>query len=233
MQIFGTNIVSVDVKEELDSLWWEKHSVPKPIEFTTDPVALSCAAWRQRYTDPYPDLALMTPSEADHAMAQNIRNHYVAKITMQKLRSDRISQFREKLGAFLVGNRSLVKEELGMLYHLPYFYQEDLAFASTIQKTCSANEEFLGNAIVELKPLNTIETRRRSGVATQFWWTDTHNRPYCVSVVHSSEHSTLIRSLWEFSNIAVNARVHRRASYGTDKFYYYKIGNMKLLGVTP
>lgn len=236
MQIFGTNVVGQILATPSSTNpntfeIWDSQPMPKVMEFKDDPVALSVAAWRQRFSDPYPDFDSVVADAADRQMANVIRAHFVSKITMQKLKSDRISQFRDKLGAFLVGNRPLYKEELGMLYHLPYFYREDLEIDELTKQIKSADADHRDTVDVIIRPIKTIEIRRRSGVATQFWWVDDQNRPYCVTVNHNNEHSTLIRSLWQFAKISVQARLHRHTSFGANHFYYYKISNMQLLTI--
>ena len=177
-----------------------------------------------------PDLEDIEITDADRELACQVRRHWLDKLTLQRLQGRTVSSFREKLGAFLVGNRPLYKDEIGMLYHLPYFYFEDLATAELVQSTAAVLPSVPERRDATLTPLKTFSLKRKHGEITQYWWTDPHNRPHCLNIKKDSEHTRLWKSLYNFSSISVNTSVSTKPFMGTDR-YYYQIYAVDLLSV--
>ena len=79
----------------------------------------------QRRWIPITEVGQVT-SEA-RALAHEIRKYYLHRSTMQILKGHQPTEFQQKMIGFLADTRPLKVDELGILYRLPYFYQEDLA----------------------------------------------------------------------------------------------------------
>ena len=197
------------------------------MKFSADPVVLACAAYR---IGSYIDLDELIPLDEDRELGAKVRKHFMDKLVMQRLRGGPISAFREKLGAFLAGNRDLYKDELGMLYHLPHFYFEDLARAELIMATEPATPRQAFSDTFTLKPLSTMTMKRRSGSVKEYWWKDDYNQPYCISVRENAVDLMLYQSLWEFHSVTLESRVLSKQFLGTER-YYYKLVSSKLRGV--
>ena len=219
----------VDLTEVFEE--WKKDitkldlSPRSPVVFNDDPVALSCAAYR---LGGFPRLQEVVATDQDRLLAQQIRQHFLGKLTFQKLRGQHLSVFQEKLGAFLSGNKPLMDDELGILYRLPNFYAEDLEVQSLIESTdevVPAPPEALEQT---LKPYKNYVLHRRSGSIQQYWWTDSSRRPYCLSTKEKSESRALIQSIWEFKSIRVQAHMFTKRFNGSSRFYY-KLVSPRLL----
>lgn len=198
-----------------------------PMIFAEDPVVLACAAHR---LGNFPDLAEITPTTEDRELGAKVRRHFMDKLVMQRLRNDKVSAFRDKLGAFLVDNRPLYNDEIGMLYRLPDFYFEDLETQELIDSTSAVAVQDPQNQTVTLKPHKCISLKRRAGAIQQYWWLDEHQRPYCLSIRESADNQPLYQSIWQFASITVEAHLFVRPFMGTNRFHYRLVGT-KLLGV--
>lgn len=219
---------TVDLELDNDPVMAMFEQTPKvAMTFREDPVVLACVAHRLGM---YIDLKELVSKIEDRELGARVRKHFMDKLVIQRLRGGQISAFREKLGAFLTGNRPIYQDEVGMLYHLPYFYFEDLARDELISATepVQAQQPFAG--AVTLTPLTTLSLKRRSGAVKEFWWKDAKNQPYCISVRENSESIKLYQSLWEFAGITFESQVLSRRFPGTER-YYYRLVNTKLLGI--
>ena len=223
----GTDMTTVDLYEEFEELLEFKEKPKLPFAFKDDPVVLACGAYR---IGNYPDFSDIEPVAEDRELAEKIKKHWLDKLTIQRLRGQTPSQFREKLGAFLVGNRPIYKEEIGMLYHLPHFYFEDLEAEQVINETAEVEATAPQRLTLTLKPLKTIGIKRRSGALSQYWWTDEQNRPYCLTAKSDGDYNRLCSSLHRFNSIEVSANIVYRPFMGTDR-HFYKMFNVELLGV--
>jgi hypothetical protein len=197
------------------------------IKFSDDPVALSCAAYR---LGSYHEFSNLRPLDEDYELADKICKHYIRKLTLQRLCNKNTSRFREKLGAFLVNNRPLYNNEIGMLYHLPYFYFEDLEIESLIEDTTPVVAQIPKHVEVVLRPFRTMKIKRQGGEIKKFWWVDNHKMPYCLPVRVATEHSTFYQSIFDFSSIRVSTRISTTKFWGTER-WFYQLSHTKLLGV--
>jgi hypothetical protein len=213
----------------LDDLFNAELSKSKQVVFADDPVALACCIWRQ---GTYMEFADAEPTSEDRELAAKVRQHFVSKLTLERLQNNRVTAFRQKLGAFLVGNHRLLESELGMLYRLPHFYFEDLFQQELMSTVTQVPDAPVTVHRVQLQPLSATVLKRRNGDVRQFWWIDNNRRPYCLSVRANSDNQLLCQSIWEFHSIEVEAHLFVKPFLGTDR-YYYKLVSTKLLGVTP
>lgn len=224
------NTVTVWSEDDNDPVMslFEQNKTSLPAAFHDDPVALSCAAYR---TGSYPRFEHLIVSQPDRELAQQVRRHFMDKLVMQRLRGERMSAFREKLGAFLVDNRPLLEDEIGILYQLPYFYHEDLDVESLIADTDVVTPAQPQTCAITLRPYKTFNLKRRGGSVRQYWWIDQDRRPYCLPVKENETNQPLYQSIWNFSTIQVESHIYTKPFMGTDRFYY-KLAGTKLLGVS-
>ena len=124
-----TKLVQVGTLHELI-----KPQQPKEVPdatFDEDPLALSVTSyliWKNnpvRRWVPVNEVGRPTPEARE--LAHEIRKYYLHRGTMKVLQGHTPTDFQYKMNGFLADIRPLKIDELGLLYRLPYFYQEDLA----------------------------------------------------------------------------------------------------------
>ena len=109
---------------------------PKTTVFEQDPIALGCAAyriWTENRTTRWMDFEHLTVEAEDREHADRIRKYYQERtshilIDILKNGPTAVSEFRKKL-SLIVHNQmhEYTAQDRGILYKLPYFYNEDTA----------------------------------------------------------------------------------------------------------
>ena len=232
--------LAVDTTISLDmnpSVW----TLPDPytnspkIKFHDDPVVLSCVSWRignaggGLWTD-LEDIKDIT--QEDRVMGAAVRKHFLDQLVMAKLRGRRTSDWRSKLGAFLVGNHDLTKSEVGMLYRLPYFYHEDQAVANVMKLTNPITQKEKGRPYDtpwKLESVERIVQYRRANNTTQFWFRDQQGWPVMVAVNHNNSLHGLMDSLFDWGSISLAGRNGSwKPFYGEEDRYYILLKTFRL-----
>ena len=206
------------------------------LKFQDDPVVLSCASWRigESGGGLWSDLETITNvTEEDRVLGASIRKHFLDQLVMAKLRGQKVSDWRAKLGAFLVGNHELTKAEIGMLYRLPYFYHEDQAVAN-VMKLTKPVPAFLrthpsGPLVWNLHSVERVVQYRRANDTTQFWFCDEQRCPVMVAVSHKNNLHGVMDSLFDSGSISVAGRnAHWKPFYGEQDQYYVLLKTFRL-----
>lgn len=239
IKIFGIDMnQSVDTSISLDLSTFELPdpytSSPK-LKFQDDPVVLSCASWRignaggGLWTD-LEDIKDIT--EEDRMLGAAVRKHFLDQLVMAKLRGRKTSDWRAKLGAFLVGNHDLTKSEVGMLYRLPYFYHEDQAVANVMKLTKPITQEQKGRSYDppwKLESVERIVQYRRAHNTTQFWFQDHQGWPAMVAVNHKNSLHGLMDSLFDRGSMSLAGRnASWKPFYGEEDRYYILLNTFRL-----
>ena len=224
---------TVDLLTEILSSWPAEGSKQK-LSFKEDPIALSCASWRldQQGLGSYADLDTVIVISEDRELAAQVRKHFLDKLTLARLQGKEQSAFRTKLGAFLVGNHELTKDEIGLLYRLPFFYHEDKQIEKVMEQTDVATPPELAHSVnMTLTGVSKIWRHRRSGQSTQFWFRDQHNWPVELTVLHSNHLHGLVESLYDLGPFQISGRAWCRQFYGSQR-RYVKLSNFRLLALS-
>lgn len=204
-----------------------------PLQFNEDPLALSCASYRAYVENPqyrWKDFDSCTVEPGDHAQANAIRQYYGSKLVMQALMGRKLTEFRAKMGQFLAGNLQLRRDELGMLYKIPYFYHEDLAVDRVIGESVSAEELHEVKHRLRLAHHSTILQARKSGEMKQYWFTDERRQAYMLSGAANNPLTTLVESVFARGTIDIIANIVRKPHYGTDRgHHYYMLSQLVLV----
>jgi hypothetical protein len=194
-----------DLKDEADLSGSPRAS------FADDPLALSCASYRIYKNDParrFVNIDTVKATQEDRNQAQTIRSHYSNVYTMKVLKGRSLTEYQQKTAEFLSGLYHLTTKELGLLYKLPYFYEEDLALDMVRTKTVSA--EFTLPHLSELTeytltPLVEILKSRKGGEWTEFVYQDQHNHAVMIVVRASDNMTHMLRGLFRHPSIRVQA----------------------------
>jgi hypothetical protein len=188
----------------------DKDQSPKAT-FSDDPLALSCASYRIYKEEParrFVNIDTVKAIQEDRVHARAIRDHYTQRYTMRVLKGRQLTEYQQKAAQFLSGLHHLTTEELGLLYKLPYFYEEDLALGMITTKTVSA--EFTLPHLSEiteytLTPLVEILKSRKGGEWTEFVYQDQNNYAVMIVIRASDNMAHMLRGLFRQPKIQVQA----------------------------
>ena len=178
-------------------------------KFSDDPLALSCASWRIFKDEPerrWTNLDVVKATQEDRVMAQQIRDYYNQRYTMQVLKGRQLTEYQQKTAQFLSGLHHLTTDELGLLYKLPYFYTEDCGIDYIISKTASF-ETSPRREYVEynLTPVAEIFRTRKGGELVQFWYKDQNNHAVLIECRATDNLLSMLRGLFQRPNIQVRS----------------------------
>jgi hypothetical protein len=203
------------------------------IKLPADPVACACASyrvWKENPARRWEDLSTVVVWQDDIDQAQALRKYYRERLVMSTLKNcnGNTSEFRRKLGALVTDQLKITKEELGMLYRLPYFYAEDLdidyvAENTTNSKQISLVPTDLHPVVLTFFPLRKILRSRRSGEVNQYWWTaEPGGVPFAFSVRTDNPLMSMIDSLFDRDQVQLQSRVRPTSfrGYHADRWHY-------------
>lgn len=165
----------------------EEMPPPKTTVFTEDPIALGCAAyrvWTENHVTRWMEFEQVTVESEDREQADRIRKYYQDRtnhilIDILKNGPTAVSEFRKKL-SLIVHNQmtEYTAQDRGILYKLPYFYQEDTALDRLFANNVS-NEYYRTLADINPQPeqlrltlLDSVLISRKHGETTQYWFRD-------------------------------------------------------------
>jgi len=201
-----------------NSNFTEPESPKKTLTFKQDPIACACASyriWKENPVRRWSDLDSVVVWQDDIEQAQALRRYYRERLVMSALkkRNGNISEFRRKLGALVTDQLELTKNELGLLYRLPYFYAEDQDIDYVVENTANSSEiapvlaDFQPMTMT-FRPLRKIFRSRRSGETNQYWWTaDSGGVPFSLSVRVDNPLMGMIDSLFDREQVTLQSRV--------------------------
>lgn len=217
---------------------------PEPVlaRFSDDPVALSIQSyliWKSnphRKWVPVDEVGRVTPEA--RAMAQELRTYFIHRNTMKVLKGQTPTEFQYKMNGLLHDIRPLQQDEMGLLYRLPYFWQEDLALDQVFEGATHIDVEPAGSHLpvwrvvtthARLTPIREILKSRKSGDFVQFWFS-THDGERCMYAVRADNSLIgVFRSLFrqESMQVKATAMVHRMPGSHI-KTNYWKLSGLEL-----
>ena len=196
------------------------------ISFKDDPIALSCASYRHWLSHPgtrWLDLDAVTVTHEDRTTASKIREYYRGRITWSQLKyGGTLSDFRSKLGKLVCGDLNITKNELGLIYRLPYFYAEDCAMDRVID---------LGQIDGTYRLIERIFKSRRSRESVDFWlMSDLCRSPCLISVDHQNPLLSMLTGVLAQDNIRLRSYLFPKQHRGYHRARaYYQLGNAEVI----
>ena len=133
-----------------------------------------------------------------------------------------MSEFRRKLYGFVANDTPIAVKDIGLLYRLPYFYDEDLGLDYVAEHTESVTSSVDTRIQVCLRPLKTILRSRRSVDCVQFWMTSDHSPcAYLLTIRSTDQYQRLLTNLLQ-KPVTVDARLYPKPfrGYHQGRFYY-------------
>lgn len=204
------------------------------LKFDVDPIAIYWARYRissERSTVRADDTTSV--SDEDHKTAMLIRKYYQYRYTMKVIAGGTLTEFQNKLYKFL--NDGIIQDkDIGMLYRLPYFYNEDIMH-DLLKEQCttlpSQSRTLLLKTIKVITPCQRIMISRSAGNKWEYWWKTEENYPVCLSFPVNCNLGSIIESLFNTkNNIKISASwtpIH--SPYSSVGFSYWNINNSELV----
>jgi hypothetical protein len=200
-----------------------------PAEFATDPLALSWASYDrfQSHGTRWADLDLMTATEACHEQARLTRSYYLGRYALQVLAKGRCSEYQRKTYEFL-NTGHILRRDIGLIYKLPYFYQEDQALDQLAQHADLREPSEVTRSIYpwhathRLTPFGTILESRQAGENTLYLWVTENQELVLWRVKQSNPLLTMVQDLFERESIRITGaycRTSQQRVTGTLHFY--------------
>jgi hypothetical protein len=217
---------------------------PEPVlaKFSDDPIALSIQSyliWKSnphRRWVPVDEVGRVT-SEA-RAMAQELRTYFLHRNTMKVLQGQTPTEFQYKMNGLLTDIRPLPQDELGLLYRLPYFWQEDLALDQVFEGATDVEATQAGPGLpiirhmtihARLTPVREVLRSRKSGDFVQFWFSDSEGQRHVYAVRADNSMISLFRSLFKRESIQVKAHAMLNRLAGSHiRTSYWKLSGLEL-----
>ena len=205
----------------------------KILTFKEDPIALACASyriWRENPVRRWTDLDTVVVWQDDIEQAQALRKYYRERLVITALKNTNgnSSEFRRKLGALVTDQLEITKEELGLLYRLPYFYAEDLDLVYVVENTTGAKIQPLPQdsepMVLSFQPLKKILRSRRSSETYQYWWTTQEKGvPFMIAVKTDNPLLSIIDALFARDQVDLSCRVKPQEfiGYHRNRWFYY------------
>lgn len=236
----------VQLKDDFDSLFDDTPTVynnatvrtpPPDAHFDEDPLALSVTSyliWKKnpsRRWVPVNEVGRPTPEARD--IAHEIRKYYLQRNTMKVLMGQTPTEFQYKMNGFLADTRPLKIDELGLLYRIPYFYQEDLAldqiFEGATQIELDGPLLYSVTSHTILTPIREVLKSRKNGDYIQFWFADTSNQRCVYDVKADNKLLSVFRSLFKLPELKVSSHSKMEAMRGSHiKTRYWRMANLEL-----
>jgi hypothetical protein len=221
-----------------NSITLERNSVsPEVCVFADDPIALSCAAYRNWKNNPavrWPDLNDMVAEPQDYQQSQAIRKYYADRLILSLLQQEHeISGFRRKLYGLVTDSIRLTKQEIGMLYRLPYFYAEDTGMDYVVSQTQPVSPVTSHEITDVFSLLKRISVSRRSGEGVQFWLQRPNDTgAYLIAVKADNPMLDLLDSMFEQPR-QLSCRAYAKNYRGHHRYHtHYQLGSVRLVNAS-
>lgn len=217
---------------------------PEPVlaKFSDDPIALSIQSyliWKSnpsRRWVPVDEVGKVTPEARE--MAHDLRTYFLHRNTMKVLQGQTPTEFQYKMNGLLNDIRPLPQDELGLLYRLPYFWQEDLALDQVFEGATTIDVKPAGPHLpvwhtvtthARLTPIREVLKSRKSGDFVQFWFA-THDGERCMYAVRADNSMiSLFRSLFRRESMQVKATAMLHRLPGSHiRTNYWKLSGLEL-----
>jgi hypothetical protein len=251
--IFPTNIQVVQLEDDFDLLGdtgaprvyntiMNCKPQPSMAEFSDDPVALSITSYliwlknpRRRWVS-VDEVAQVAPEA--RSMAQELRTYYLHRGTMKILQGHQPTEFQNKMMGLLADTRRLKTDELGILYRLPYFWQEDLALDLIFEGAVNIDVKPAGPHLpvwhtvtthARLTPVREVLKSRKSGDFVQFWFANSDGERCMYAVRADNSLISLFRSLFKRESMQVKATAMLHRMPGSHiRTSYWKLSGLEL-----
>lgn len=206
-----------------------------PVTMPVDALALSCCAWRlgQANNTEYGFQSEhvkenLLPEDFEHA--ELVRKYYSKKIVWSQLNGKQVSPFRAELLAYLHNDPKVISESIcGMIYRLPFFYQEDQVIDRLMSQAdvspLKVDLKFESKT-KSLKPMEITKRRSKRDKSNNYWFLDEDRRLCSITVAMPNP----LEHLWLdlFDSSAIIKITGRYVEKHREQNSFYQILNWKM-----
>ena len=165
---------------------WHKEDFRSVLKYGTIGELLGKLA---RYKKEMP--ALFDVSDDELAAADAIRSYYKCKLVNLGLRGEKLTPFRRRMYEVITKDRSIKKSQIGILYRLPGFYQEDMFMDGILENSKSISKTDFGQSIDDrFEYLGNVARSTRHTKQLRFWFRNSQNQ-LAAFYVDSNRNSAL------------------------------------------
>ena len=203
-------------------------------KFMDDPLALSCASYRIYKNEParrFTNIDTVKATAEDRVHAQAIRDYYNQRYTMKALKGQPLTDYQQKAAQFLSGLYHLTTEEVGMLYKLPYFYDEDRALEQVIDASVSYTTAIVAlDQELTLTPLKKVHvTRKGASDFIHYYYLDQYQHAVLIVCPLTDRFNPMIEGLFNQQQIRIKGFVFPTDIGLNDKHFAKKLGRWELV----
>jgi hypothetical protein len=239
-KIYNTNTI-FEVDDDFDNFKEIlKSQQPKQVPlatFSDDPIALSIQSyliWKSnpsRRWVPVDEVGKVTPEARE--MAHDLRTYFLHRNTMKVLQGQTPTEFQYKMNGLLNDIRPLKVDEMGLLYRLPYFWQEDLALDQVFEGASQIELDVPGRYGItthaRLTPIREVLKSRKSGDFVQFWFANADGERCMYAVRADNSLISVFRSLFRRESMQVKATAMLHRMPGSHiRTNYWKLSGLEL-----
>ena len=211
----------------------KKPAAPRA-KFVDDPLALSCASYRIYKNEParrFTNIDMVKATAEDRVHAQAIRDYYNARYTMKALKGLVLTDYQQKAAQFLSGLYHLTTEEVGMLYKLPYFYDEDCALEQVIDASVSYTTTTISiEQELTLTPLKKIHvTRKGASDFIHYFYLDQDRHAVQIICPLTDRFNPMVEGLFNQPQIRIKGFVFSTDIGLEDRHFAKKLGRWELV----
>lgn len=206
------------------------------VKLPADPVACACASYRVWKENPgrrWEDIETVVVWQDDIEEAERLKKYYRDRMIIEALKSSNginRSQFRQKLAKLVINELPITKKEIGLLYRLPYFYEEDQALDNIVATTNDSRVNITTchayNAVFE--PLKKILVSRASGDYHHYWFSDAEHTPYNLVIKSDNPLLSMFEALYNKGPMHLYATIYPKFMRGHRNHKYYQLGSVEL-----
>lgn len=148
----------------------------------------------------FTDLGIIQVTDKDHEHADRIRKYYCDQLMMKKLRGGELTNFQHDLWGLLSGHDRPEMRHVGMLYQVPFFYDEDRSRDHLHQEfrytSFQESQKIMVRKGLEvLTPHARIFVTRRGTNRHEYWFVNQQDQPAMLSIQDTNPLRGLIHSL--------------------------------------
>jgi hypothetical protein len=136
-------------------------------------------------------------TDQDRVFAESVKNYYMSKLVVAKLRGDHFTKFRTDLLQYLNDSpKALTSHFIGMVYKLPCFYEYDMKLVEifgTDHKDISNDLRYRDREDITLTFITKTDNGQKRSRHYEYWFKDESDTRILLEV----EKNNPIINLWE------------------------------------